>query len=56
MVCNLTHYSLGAKRFFVFATLLVFGLSVAAMFLGLAPPFSDDTARAVNVSLSNVTI
>ncbi|KAK4776538.1 hypothetical protein SAY86_005226 [Trapa natans] len=38
-----------AKRISVFATLLVFSLSVAAVFLGLAPPFSDDTARAVNV-------
>ncbi|KAK4766207.1 hypothetical protein SAY87_007849 [Trapa incisa] len=46
---NLMHYSVGAKRIFVFATLLVFSLSVAAVFLGLAPPFSDDTARAVNV-------
>ncbi|KAK4750235.1 hypothetical protein SAY87_027684 [Trapa incisa] len=39
----------GAKRFFVIATLLVFSLSVAAVFSGLAPPFSNDTARAVNV-------
>ncbi|OWM70192.1 hypothetical protein CDL15_Pgr026042 [Punica granatum] len=39
----------GAKRYFVFATLLMFGLSAAAVFSGLVPPFSDDTARAVNV-------
>ncbi|KAM4094253.1 hypothetical protein ACJW30_06G182200 [Castanea mollissima] len=39
----------GAKRSIVLATCLLFGLSFTAVFLGFVPPFTEDTARAVNV-------
>uniref|UniRef100_A0A2N9F291 Vacuolar membrane protease n=1 Tax=Fagus sylvatica TaxID=28930 RepID=A0A2N9F291_FAGSY len=39
----------GAKRSIVLATCLVFGLSFTAVLLGIVPPFTEETARAVNV-------
>lgn len=34
----------------IFTTLIIFGLSVGAVLVGLVPAFTEDTARAVNVS------
>lgn len=34
----------------IFTTLIIFGLSVGAVLVGLLPAFTEDTARAVNVS------
>ncbi|KAE9589161.1 putative peptidase M28 [Lupinus albus] len=39
----------GAKRAIVLATLVIFSLSLAIVLSGVLPPFSEDTARAVNV-------
>ncbi|GAU15874.1 hypothetical protein TSUD_40950 [Trifolium subterraneum] len=39
----------GAKRTITLASLLLFSLSLAAVLSGVVPPFSEDTARAVNV-------
>ncbi|XP_059458453.1 uncharacterized protein LOC132188059 [Corylus avellana] len=39
----------GAKRSIVLATCLLFGLSVTVILSGIVPPFTEDTARAVNV-------
>ncbi|KAL1295251.1 hypothetical protein HN51_056140 [Arachis hypogaea] len=39
----------GAKRAIILATLVLFGLSLAIVSSGVVPPFSEDTARAVNV-------
>lgn len=39
----------GAKKSIVLAALALFGLSLAAVLSGVAPPFTEDTARAVNV-------
>ncbi|KAI4351377.1 hypothetical protein L6164_005747 [Bauhinia variegata] len=39
----------GSKRTIVLATLVLFGLSMAFVSLGVVPPFTEDTARAVNV-------
>ncbi|CAL0320542.1 unnamed protein product [Lupinus luteus] len=39
----------GAKKAIVLATLVLFSLSLAIVLSGVLPPFSDDTARAVNV-------
>ncbi|XP_050250124.1 uncharacterized protein LOC126697256 isoform X4 [Quercus robur] len=39
----------GAKRSIVLATCLLFGLSFTAVFLGIVPTFTEDTARSVNV-------
>ncbi|MED6198790.1 hypothetical protein PIB30_069872 [Stylosanthes scabra] len=38
-----------AKRGIILATLVLFGLSLAIVSSGVVPPFSEDTARAVNV-------
>ncbi|MCH90771.1 endoplasmic reticulum metallopeptidase 1-like, partial [Trifolium medium] len=38
----------GAKRTITLASLLLFSLSLAAVLSGVVPPFSEDTARAVN--------
>ncbi|XP_057471267.1 uncharacterized protein LOC130760088 isoform X2 [Actinidia eriantha] len=42
------HFS-GAKTSIVLATCILFGLSLAAVLSGTIPPFTEDTARAVNV-------
>ncbi|KAL6977246.1 hypothetical protein U1Q18_026042 [Sarracenia purpurea var. burkii] len=42
------HFS-GAKTSIILATCILFGLSLAAVFSGIIPPFTEDTARAVNV-------
>lgn len=42
------HYS-GAKSPIVIISCILFGLSLAAVFSGIVPPFTDDVARAVNV-------
>ena len=47
------YWWLGAKRSIVLATCLLFGLSFTAVFLGIVPPFTEDTARAVNVSFQS---
>ena len=47
------NWCLGAKRSIVLATCLVFGLSFAAVLLGIVPPFTEETARAVNVSFQS---
>ncbi|CAL0316102.1 unnamed protein product [Lupinus luteus] len=39
----------GAKRAIILATLVLFSLSLAIVLSGVLPPFSEDTARAVNV-------
>ncbi|KAK3232427.1 hypothetical protein Dsin_004308 [Dipteronia sinensis] len=39
----------GAKRPIVLATCVLFGLSIVLVLSGTVPPFSEDTARAVNV-------
>ncbi|KAJ1406406.1 Peptidase M28 [Sesbania bispinosa] len=39
----------GAKRAIILATLVLFSLSLAIVLSGVVPPFSEDTARAVNV-------
>ncbi|TKY51585.1 Endoplasmic reticulum metallopeptidase 1 [Spatholobus suberectus] len=39
----------GAKRAIILATLVLFSLSLATVLSGVVPPFSEDTARAVNV-------
>lgn len=39
----------GAKRTITVATLVLFSLSLAVVLSGVVPPFSEDTARAVNV-------
>ncbi|XP_057979606.1 uncharacterized protein LOC131165654 isoform X2 [Malania oleifera] len=39
----------GAKRSTILAACILFGLSVAAIKSGIIPPFTEDTARAVNV-------
>ncbi|KAK4835909.1 hypothetical protein QYF36_016130 [Acer negundo] len=39
----------GAKRPTVLATCVLFGLSIVLVLSGTVPPFSEDTARAVNV-------
>ncbi|GLT68007.1 hypothetical protein SLA2020_402720 [Shorea laevis] len=39
----------GAKRSIVLATCLLFGLSFTVILSGIVPPFTEDTARAVNV-------
>lgn len=38
-----------AKRSIIFATCILFGLSLAAVVSGIVPPFTDLTARTVNV-------
>ncbi|PNY16484.1 endoplasmic reticulum metallopeptidase 1-like protein, partial [Trifolium pratense] len=38
----------GAKKTITLASLLLFSLSLAAVLSGVVPPFSEDTARAVN--------
>lgn len=40
----------GAKSSIVLSTCILFLLSLAAVFSGIIPPFTEDTARAVNVS------
>ncbi|XP_047313520.1 endoplasmic reticulum metallopeptidase 1 [Impatiens glandulifera] len=42
------HYS-GAKPMIIFSSCILFGLSLSAVLSGVVPPFSEDTARAVNV-------
>ncbi|KAL4339277.1 hypothetical protein GQ457_08G011230 [Hibiscus cannabinus] len=39
----------GAKTSFVLATCILFALSLAVVFSGVTPPFTEETARAVNV-------
>ncbi|KAE9611425.1 hypothetical protein Lalb_Chr06g0162341 [Lupinus albus] len=39
----------GAKRAIILSTLVLFSLSLAIVLSGVLPPFSEDTARAVNV-------
>ncbi|XP_004496279.1 uncharacterized protein [Cicer arietinum] len=39
----------GVKGTITLATLVLFGLSLAVVSFGVVPPFSEDTARAVNV-------
>nr|GEV08702.1 endoplasmic reticulum metallopeptidase 1 isoform X1 [Tanacetum cinerariifolium] len=39
----------GAKKLIALASLLVFGLSLAAVISGTIPPFTEDISRAVNV-------
>lgn len=39
----------GAKRAIILASLVLFSLSLAIVVSGVVPPFSEDTARAVNV-------
>ncbi|KAJ8759909.1 hypothetical protein K2173_010010 [Erythroxylum novogranatense] len=39
----------GAKRAVVIATILLFGLSLISVLSGIVPPFTEDSARAVNV-------
>ncbi|RDX80742.1 hypothetical protein CR513_38674, partial [Mucuna pruriens] len=39
----------GAKKAITLATLVLFSLSLAIVLSGVIPPFSEDTARAVNV-------
>ncbi|GAV73091.1 Peptidase_M28 domain-containing protein [Cephalotus follicularis] len=39
----------GAKRTIVLATCILFGFSLAVVLSGIVPPFTEDTARAVNV-------
>ncbi|KAF5733748.1 endoplasmic reticulum metallopeptidase 1 isoform X2 [Tripterygium wilfordii] len=39
----------GAKRFVILVTFVLFGLSLAVVLSGVVPPFSEGTARAVNV-------
>ncbi|KAM1672807.1 hypothetical protein FF2_040604 [Malus domestica] len=39
----------GAKRSIVLSTCMLFGLSLAVVLLGIVPPFTADTSRAVNV-------
>ncbi|KAI5346103.1 hypothetical protein L3X38_013982 [Prunus dulcis] len=39
----------GAKKSIVLSTCLLFGLSLAVVSLGIIPPFTKDTSRAVNV-------
>ncbi|XP_058749744.1 uncharacterized protein LOC131622723 [Vicia villosa] len=39
----------GAKRTITLATLVLFSLSLAVVFSGVVPPFTENTARAVNV-------
>lgn len=43
------NFSLGAKKSIVLSTCLLFGLSIAVVSLGIVPPFTKDTSRAVNV-------
>ncbi|XAR72115.1 hypothetical protein NMG60_11018634 [Bertholletia excelsa] len=42
------HFS-GAKTLVVLTTCILFGLALAVSFSGIVPPFTEDTARAVNV-------
>ncbi|ONI23875.1 hypothetical protein PRUPE_2G213300 [Prunus persica] len=39
----------GAKKSIVLSTCLLFGLSLAVVSLGIIPPFTKDTSRAVNI-------
>ncbi|KAM7504429.1 hypothetical protein LguiB_003333 [Lonicera macranthoides] len=39
----------GAKTSIVLGSCILFGLSLAAVLSGIAPPFTEDTSRAVNV-------
>ncbi|KAJ7975066.1 Endoplasmic reticulum metallopeptidase 1 [Quillaja saponaria] len=39
----------GAKKSVVLATLILFGLSLTVVLSGIIPPFTEETARAVNV-------
>ncbi|CAI9754547.1 unnamed protein product [Fraxinus pennsylvanica] len=39
----------GAKMPIIFATCILFAISLGAVWTGVVPPFSEDTARAVNV-------
>lgn len=39
----------GAKRSIALATCVLFGLSLTVILSGIVPPFTEDTARAVNV-------
>lgn len=39
----------GAKRLIILVSCVLFGLSLAAVWSGIIPPYTEDTARAVNV-------
>lgn len=43
-------FFLGAKNTIVIITCALFGLSLSATLTGIIPPFTEDIARAVNVS------
>ncbi|CAL5407297.1 unnamed protein product [Camellia sinensis] len=45
---SFVHFS-GAKTLITLITCTVFGLSLAAVLSGIVPPFTEDTARTVNV-------
>ncbi|WCJ19324.1 Vacuolar membrane protease [Euphorbia peplus] len=47
-ILSYVHLS-GAKRSIIFATSLLFGLSLIFIYSGILPPFTEDASRAVNV-------
>jgi len=51
-LCSIVTWFPGAKRTITLAALVLFSLSLAAVLSGVVPPFSVDTARAVNVSFN----
>lgn len=51
-LCSIVTWFPGAKRTITVATLVLFSLSLAVVLSGVVPPFSEDTARAVNVSFN----